>query len=421
MEDKEILVSCENLSKRFCRDLKRSFFYGLGDMGIDLMMSRKQGSFGTSGDLSLRKGEFWALKDISFELRRGECLGLVGHNGAGKTTLLKILNGLIKPDSGYVKMRGKVGALIALGAGFNPLLTGRENIFINGALLGLSRNDIKLRLDEIITFAGIEEFIDSPVRNYSSGMRVKLGFSIAVNMDPDILLVDEVLAVGDVGFRNKCYNTINRLIDQSAVILVSHSITQVAKICNCGLLLDHGTTKGKDNEIAQVVDNYVGGFDEQSPVYISGSGKAKVKKLKLVNALTGDEAVYSDTDSSTVKSGMILSHAQSIRIELDVDSFESERFHVSVAFYDSEKKRVAQISSLNQSVEFQKNNVVLYLESLLLSRGLYTIHVHIRQSVKGLAGEMLASVRDIMQFQVSASGVEHGTAPVEFLGDWRDS
>ena len=144
----------------------------------------------------LRPGEFWAVKDVSFKLRRGECLGLIGHNGAGKTTLLKMLNGLIKPDAESITMRGRVGALIALGAGFNPILTGRENIYINGSVLGLTKKEIDAKIDEIIDFAEIREFIDMPVQSYSSGMAGRLGFAVATALDPDVLIVDEVLAVG---------------------------------------------------------------------------------------------------------------------------------------------------------------------------------------------------------------------------------
>ncbi len=177
------------MSKKFCRSLKRSLWYGAADM------AREVAGAGTRHD-RLRKDEFWAVDDVSFELRRGECLGLVGRNGAGKTTLLKVLNGLIKPDSGSIALQGKVGALIALGAGFNPILTGRENIYINGSILGLTKREIHDKMEEIIDFAEIRDFVDSPVQCYSSGMNVRLGFAVAASMNPDILVVDEVLAVG---------------------------------------------------------------------------------------------------------------------------------------------------------------------------------------------------------------------------------
>ncbi len=218
----DVLIRAEGVSRKFCRDLKRSLWYGvqdtLGDLvGLDSAARR----FGAD--------EFWAVDDVSFELRRGECLGLIGGNGAGKTTLLKMLNGLIKPDRGRIEMRGRVGALIALGAGFNPVLTGRENIYVNGAVLGLSKREIDAKYDEIVDFADIGEFIDAPVQSYSSGMQVRLGFAVAVAVRPDILLLDEVLAVGDVNFQAKCFNTLASFRRQgTAFMLVSHNMHMMA-------------------------------------------------------------------------------------------------------------------------------------------------------------------------------------------------
>jgi lipopolysaccharide transport system ATP-binding protein len=180
----ETLIKVENISKKFCKDLKRSLWYGMKDLGTEIL------GLPHDHDGRLRKDEFWAVKDVSFELKRGECLGLIGRNGAGKTTLLRILNGLIKPDKGRIEMRGQVGALIALGAGFNPVLTGRENIYINASVLGLRKREIDAKLDEIISFAELDEFIDAPVQSYSSGMNIRLGFSIATALMPDVLLLD---------------------------------------------------------------------------------------------------------------------------------------------------------------------------------------------------------------------------------------
>ena len=193
------LVRVEGVSKIFCRSLKRSLHYGLIDSLSDILPVGKR-KYHENGEPILRKEEFWAVKDVSFELRRGECLGLIGRNGAGKTTLLKMLNGLIKPDKGRIEMRGRMGALIALGAGFNPILTGRENIYVNGSISGLSKKEIEDKIEEIIDFSEIREFIDTPVQSYSSGMPVRLGFAIATALNPDILLLDEVLAVGDTHF-----------------------------------------------------------------------------------------------------------------------------------------------------------------------------------------------------------------------------
>ena len=233
------LVRVEGVSKIFCRSLKRSLHYGLMDSLSDILPVGKR-KYDENGEPILRKEEFWAVKDVSFELRRGECLGLIGRNGAGKTTLLKMLNGLIKPDKGRIEMRGRVGALIALGAGFNPILTGRENIYVNGSILGLSKKEIEDKLDEIIDFSEIREFIDSPVQSYSSGMAVRLGFAIASSLNPDILLLDEVLAVGDFAFRMKCFERIGSLMRKAAVVFVSHNAHEVRALCNNALYLSRG-------------------------------------------------------------------------------------------------------------------------------------------------------------------------------------
>ncbi len=222
----DLLIKAENVSKKFCRSLKKSLWYGIKDLGSELVGRSK----GAGNDL--RPDEFWAVKDVSFELKRGECLGLIGRNGAGKTTLLRMLNGLLKPDKGYIEMQGRVGALIALGAGFNPILTGRENIYVNASVLGLKKKEIDDKFDEIVEFAELGEFIDAPVQNYSSGMQVRLGFSIATALKPDILLLDEILAVGDAGFKVKAYARIGKIIQHSAVIFVTHSMTQLYRICD---------------------------------------------------------------------------------------------------------------------------------------------------------------------------------------------
>jgi lipopolysaccharide transport system ATP-binding protein len=278
--DNEVLVRVEGVSKKFCRSLKKSLWYGVCDIAGELSpfgsRSRLAGSGlrvagnGTDGETSelatsdsllvtspsLRDGEFWAVNNVSFELRRGECLGLIGHNGAGKTTLLKMLNGLIKPDAGKITMRGRVGALIALGAGFNPILTGRENIYINGSVLGLSKKEIDKRIDEIIEFAEIGDFIDTPVQNYSSGMTVRLGFAIASSLSPDVLILDEVLAVGDIGFVIKCLNRVRQLSASAAVILVSHQMQNISSFCSRVLFMERGQAIVDTNEPAEAIDRY---------------------------------------------------------------------------------------------------------------------------------------------------------------------
>jgi lipopolysaccharide transport system ATP-binding protein len=270
----ETLIKVEGLSKKFCRNLKKSMWYGMQDIGSELL-GRRHGTDGV-----LRQDEFWAAKDINFELKRGECLGLIGHNGAGKTTLLRMLNGLIRPDQGRIEMRGKVGALIALGAGFNPILTGRENIYVNAAVLGMSKQHVDSKIDEIIDYAEIREFINSPVQTYSSGMNVRLGFAVAaILIEPDILFLDEVLAVGDIGFAIKCLNTVRQLTNKSAVVFVSHNMQQISRFCTRVMVMDHGHVLLDSPNPAEGIDQYYGLVKHKQQT--SGTGEAEILGVDL--------------------------------------------------------------------------------------------------------------------------------------------
>ena len=304
----EVLVEASNVSKKFCRSLKRSLWYGVTDVASALTPWSRGTSEGVNGERpALRKDEFWALQDASFTLRRGECLGLIGHNGAGKSTLLKILNGLIPPDTGRITMKGRVSALIELNAGFNPILSGRENIFNQAALLGFSRDETLRRFDAIVEFAEIGDFLDMPVQNYSSGMRVRLGFAVAVQMEPDILIIDEVLAVGDVAFRFKCLNAIGEIMKSSAVIFVSHTMPQIFRICTQVMVLDHGRVTYHGNDIGDGVTKYLSLFRNAEPT-IAGSGEVKVNTawLESNGSKAGKEETLSVTYGAPLRFGAVL-------------------------------------------------------------------------------------------------------------------
>lgn len=247
-DDRDVVLSINGVSKRFCRDLKRSLIYGVQDMASDLLGFREEAH-------QLRPREFWALKDVSFQLRRGEALGLLGKNGSGKSTLLRIIAGLIKPDTGSVNVRGRVAPLIALGAGFNPILTGRENIYANMSILGLSKEEIDQRFDSVVEFAEIGDAIDAPVQTYSSGMAARLGFSSAIHTEPDILLIDEVLAVGDAKFRKKCSQRLAQLRETTSFILVSHNSDSILAVCNKGVYLKTGRTLF-EGDVRSAIDQY---------------------------------------------------------------------------------------------------------------------------------------------------------------------
>ncbi|MFM8729613.1 MAG: ABC transporter ATP-binding protein, partial [Planctomycetaceae bacterium] len=292
----DVLISAEHVSKRFCRSLKRSLWYGVrgvlhslnplaaGQQDADLIRPVR--------DDELRQDEFWSLRDVSFQVRRGECLGLIGHNGAGKSTLLKILTGLIRPDRGRITMRGRVGAMIELGAGFNPILTGRENIFNQAAMLGFSPDEVRRKFDAIVDFSEIEHAIDMPLQNYSSGMKIRLGFSVFAQLEPDVLLIDEVLAVGDVGFRIKSLNKMSELMNRCAVIFVTHAMPQVFRVCSEVMLLSHGQVKYQGRDVA---DGEARDFDEfgGGEQTVTGSGEAVVTGLHA--AAAGQTAKLSQT------------------------------------------------------------------------------------------------------------------------------
>ncbi len=229
--------------------------------------------------MGLRRQEFWALRDISVDVRRGEVLGLIGMNGCGKTTLLRLIAGIFPPDLGETAIRGRTGALIALGAGFHPHMTGRENVHLNAAILGLSRQEIRDRFQAIIDFAEIGPFIDAPVSTYSSGMKVKLGFAIAINVQADLLLIDEVLAVGDMGFKIKCLNAIRRLMADTAVVFVSHSMQFISSFCTRVMLLNGGQVVCDTDSVPAGSDRYLQVFPQEST--LAGSGDAVIQNLRL--------------------------------------------------------------------------------------------------------------------------------------------
>jgi len=347
----EVLIRVENVSKRFCRDLKKSLFYGIQDITYDLLGRERSSA-------ELRNAEFLANHGVSFEVRRGECLGLIGHNGAGKTTLLKMLNGLIKPDVGKITMYGQVGALIALGAGFNPILTGRENVYIAGSVLGLSKSEVDNKYDEIVDFAELHDFMESPVQNYSSGMQVRLGFAVASSLNPDVLLIDEVLAVGDVGFRTKCYNRINQLKKTTAIIFVSHSMPQVGRLCSRALLLNKGgisfsgEVKSAIEAYHQMVGDVQGTIETSSDILIDHI---------VVNGSAVDKPAI-------IQGGRDFSFGFTAKFPERVKSIE-----VALYFQNSTEEIISQVSSLKQgldiSPEQERSDYKVVVPGLFLGSG----------------------------------------------------
>jgi len=395
----ETLIEVQNVSKKFCRDLKTSLWYGVKDL------FREMTGQGGTKRANLRKKEFWAVDDVSFTINRGECSGLIGPNGSGKSTLLKMINGLLKPDRGQIKVRGRVGALIELGAGFNPILTGRENIYVNAAVLGIPKREVDKQLDAIIDFSGIEEFIDTPVQSYSSGMKVRLGFSVAANIRPDILLVDEVLAVGDIGFRAKCYNRIAEIMENCAVVIVSHHMPAIARVSSKCMVLNSGHSIFQGTP-EKAIEKYNSLFDEekvdiQHPL---GSGEAIIERIKIY--------------STDKKESETFQYGNPIIISFDVKvSPEYKTFFVSITFMNQEMQLVAQCHSGYNNVILRNNghskNIRIVIPKILLNPGKYKVNIIIFDETNR---KYLAWYPGVKNFGVV--GEFMGGADIQFASTW---
>lgn len=358
--ENEVLVKVEGLSKKFCKSLKKSLKYGMYDLVANLR--------GKHTSDELRKDEFYALKDINFEVRRGECLGLIGHNGAGKSTLLKILNGLINPDHGKVTMRGRVGALIELGAGFNGVMTGRENIYNNGAVLGFTREEIDHKVKKIIEFSELEEFIDMPVRNYSSGMKVRLGFAVAAQMEPDVLIIDEVLAVGDLGFVLKCFKQIDTILPHTAIIFVSHSMPMVSRICTQIILLEQGKPKFQGENVSKAIDLYYTRFSNNDSNVVFDDGSISLDSIQLLLKTTSTDSVPQ------------IHWNEDFDLKLRFKTYKKElNLDFIVIIIDKEQRPVASFERNNTCKLFNANNGIIEFrllhQKLQLSKGVYSINI----------------------------------------------
>src|SRR5690348_10301682 len=227
---------------------------------------------------------FWALKDVSLQVNEGEVLGLIGRNGAGKTTLLKILSRITKPTTGWAEIRGRVGSLLEVGTGFHPELTGRENTFLSGAILGMSKREIERKFDEIVAFAELEKFIDTPVKHYSSGMYVRLAFAVAAHLEPEILLVDEVLAVGDINFQKKCLGKMGDVARAGrTVVLVTHQMTQIRRLCHRVVWVDDGTVRlnGNTQEVVAAYESAMFSGDRENSLQRRMGTKAQFLRWEI--------------------------------------------------------------------------------------------------------------------------------------------
>ena len=320
-----------------------------------------------------RFDEFWALKDISFEIPEGSTFGIIGSNGSGKSTLLKCLAGILTPDRGSLQVNGRISALLELGAGFHPDLTGRENVFLNGAILGMTNREIEKNFDDIIEFAGLGQFIDTPVKNYSSGMVVRLGFAIATNVDPEILIIDEVLAVGDASFQQRCFEKIESFRkDGRTIILVSHGLPQVTQLCSMAAWLDRGSLRMIGTAF-DVVSEYTGVSHEARPKATAedigdrwGTGEADITSVQLLNK---QGQIVDDFETNSPATFRI-SYSCPTPIKDAVFGIRITHLHGTVMWGSNTKRRGIVIPTLTGT-----GYIDLQIESLPLLEGTYDLTV----------------------------------------------
>jgi len=311
--------------------------------------------------------EFWALKDVSFDVQLGESIGIIGRNGAGKSTLLKILSKITPPSSGKIISRGRVASLLEVGTGFHPELTGRENIFFNGSLLGMKRREIESKFDEIVDFSGTEKFLDTPLKHYSSGMQLRLAFSVAAFLEPEILIIDEVLAVGDAEFQKKCLGKMKDVSKRGRTILfVSHNLPMIKKICTKGVLLDGGQVVAQ-GDVSEVVDVYLNkpmtGVDQQGDYVFSA-----VARVGKQDVFFEKFTVITDT---TFTGG-------EVEFEMLVNSQITEKlFYIAITIFDENQTKVMTLDNLysNQpsSLSIGRKKIRCRVENFFLLPGKYSL------------------------------------------------
>jgi len=392
--------------------------------------------------------EFWALKGIDFEVNKGETFGIIGRNGSGKSTLLQIIAGILSPTSGLVKITGRVSALLELGSGFNPDFTGRENVFLNGAILGISRKEMERRINDIISFADIGEFIDQPVKVYSSGMYVRLAFSVQALIEPDILIVDEALAVGDEKFQRKCYSFIDTLRERgTCVLIVTHSTSIIEKYCQRALLLDRGEVHGL-GQTKDIIDQYHALLYADEKAYLKilnkGNNEREASETKLTKEFVNVEAMDHVCATNATNGGKLSAFIQKVWL-CDSNGDEGELFYTGTTIVINFKVVVLQeikhllagirlrtvegVEVYGTSTEYVgkspkdvKSNTVIVFQfktPLILCEGTYFISVAVAQKVD--SADMLyldkksdAIILKVKEGNITATGIAHLGSEIDY-------
>jgi len=357
----DIVLEMSHISKKFKKgEIHNRLRHLLPASGRNLLKKLK--------GISLEEGEFWALDDVSFQVNRGEGFGIIGSNGAGKSTILKLLSNVMKPSHGTMNIKGTLSSLIEIGAGFHGDLTGRENVFLYGAILGMKRRQIEQRYDSIVDFSGLEGWMDTPVKRYSSGMYARLGFSVASHVDPDVLLVDEVLSVGDWSFQNKCMKRMESILNNNGtVVFISHDLPAVSKLCKRCICLQHGRViaSGSTND---VIEYYIRNEDKQNKNSPESAKDVYISGVRIRNE---------DRECVQFKPG------QTARIDMEVSCINRKKdLVVAIVLRDQEQKFIFQVNTdwvgmKPFSMEPGERRNVTFELSLHLSSGIYFLEVEL--------------------------------------------
>jgi len=389
------ILKIENLSKQY-----RLGTIGTGTISHDLnrwwyKVRGKEDPFLKIGDVNDRstKGTsdyVWALKDINFEVQQGEVLGIIGKNGAGKSTLLKILSKVTGPTTGSIKSKGRIASLLEVGTGFHPELTGRENIFLNGAILGMTKKEINEKLEEIISFAGVERYIDTPVKRYSSGMTVRLAFSVAAHLEPDILVVDEVLAVGDAEFQKKAIGKMQDISkgEGRTVLFVSHNMAAVQNLCTKGIVLENGSVVFEGETTDAVLYYLKGNLTSENLIDIEdrkGNGKIKVKSVEVFGENKNSSPVsgsklnfeYQFENSGNIK-------LKDVRFDFRIDDAMGQR----IAWFSTQLKPMNKSDDILRTLNFE-------VERCNLNQGIYYVTTYVETK-----GELSDHIQNAFSFEV---------------------
>jgi len=375
----DTVIRVENLSKKYTighqqqekhSTLRDALVYGAKSLGDKLLNFSKEKQFSPTSE------DFWALKDICFEIKQGDRLGIIGRNGAGKSTLLKILSRITEPTTGRISISGRVASLLEVGTGFHPELTGRENIYLNGAILGMSKAEIVKKFDEIVAFAEVEKFLDTPVKRYSSGMYVRLAFAVAAHLEPEILIVDEVLAVGDIRFQQKCLGKMEEVGKEGRTVLfVSHNMSTVSYLCSRGILLESGTLY-VDSDAEEAIRVYLDKSYNVAQLPLmerrdrSGSGKVKSASFRVLN--------QEGTEENTLQSG------KDYYFEIVYLNYTKERINnvvVSLDFFDDKGIRVlllrSNFTNSNLTIDPEKGYIICGINNLPLVNSFYRVSIYL--------------------------------------------